>query len=57
MTRTSAQADSYYEERASQEEIYLEEMEEEVRMILECVDPPIPPSESPISNWKTPQQN
>ena len=39
--------DAYYEEQASQEEIYLEETEEELRMILECDDPPQPRSESP----------
>jgi hypothetical protein len=43
----SVQTDSYYEERASEEEIYLEEREEEVRMILECGDPPLSPGESP----------
>ena len=31
--------DAYYEEQASQEEIYLEEIEEELRMILESDDP------------------
>jgi hypothetical protein len=30
--------DAYYEEQASQEEFYLEETEEELRMILECDD-------------------
>ena len=31
------QTDAYYEEQASQEEVYLEETEEELRMIL-CAD-------------------
>jgi hypothetical protein len=35
-----------YEAVASQEEIYLEETEEELRMILACDDPPAPQSES-----------
>lgn len=30
--------DDYYEEQASQEEIYLEETEEDLRLILECDD-------------------
>jgi len=38
----------YYEEQARQEEIYLEEREEDVRMILEFEDsPPSSPLESP----------
>jgi hypothetical protein len=41
----SFRTDAYYEEQAGQEEIYLEESEEEVRMILE--DPgPSPTRES-----------
>ena len=32
--------DAYYETVASQEEIYLEETEEEVYMVLESYDPP-----------------
>jgi hypothetical protein len=32
--------DAYYEERARQEEIYLEEIEEELRMVLESDDLP-----------------
>ncbi|MFL6306010.1 MAG: hypothetical protein ACJ72H_20960 [Candidatus Sulfotelmatobacter sp.] len=40
------QTDAYYEERALQEEIYLEETEEELRMILEFDDPPRPRSEN-----------
>jgi len=39
--------DAYYEEQASQEEIYLEETEEELRMILESDNAPLPRSESP----------
>jgi hypothetical protein len=42
----SVGTDVYYEEQASQEEIYLEETEEELRMILESDDPPLPRSES-----------
>ena len=38
--------DAYYEEQASQEEIYLEETEEELRIVLESDDPPLPRSES-----------
>jgi hypothetical protein len=38
--------DAYYEERAHQEEIYLEETEEELRMILEFDDSPRPRSEN-----------
>jgi hypothetical protein len=38
--------DAYYEGRARQEEIYLEETEEELRMILEFDDPPRSRSES-----------
>lgn len=30
-----SQMDSYYEKQASQEEIYLEEIEEELRLVLE----------------------
>lgn len=33
------QTDAYYQEQASQEEVYLEETEEELRMIL-CADDP-----------------
>lgn len=40
-------AEDYYEANASQEEIYLEETEEELRMILESDEPPPLPSESP----------
>ena len=40
---TSVRTDSYYEEQAHQEEIYLEEREEDVRMILEFEDPPPSP--------------
>ena len=39
--------DAYYEAVASQEEIYLEETEEGLRVILESDDPPPLPSESP----------
>jgi len=39
--------DAYYEEQASQEEIYLEETEEELRMILEFDGPSPLRSESP----------
>jgi hypothetical protein len=39
--------DAYYEEQAGQEEIYLEETEEELRMILESDDPSPLRSESP----------
>ena len=43
----STVTDAYYEERASQEEIYNEEREEEIRMILEFgITPPPPPCES-----------
>ena len=34
----SVRTDTYYEEQARQEEIYLEEREEDVRMILEFED-------------------
>ena len=34
--------EAYYEAVASQEEIYLEETEEELRVILESDDPPPP---------------
>ena len=40
----SVLTDTYYEEQARQEEIYLEEREEDVRMILEFEDQhPSPP--------------
>jgi hypothetical protein len=39
--------DAYYEEQASQDEIYLEETEEKLRMILESDDPSPLRSESP----------
>ena len=39
------QTDAYYEEQASQEEVYLEETEEELRMILCADDSPSPQSE------------
>jgi hypothetical protein len=39
-TNIRLQTDAYYEEQASREEIYLEETEEELRMILESDDPP-----------------
>lgn len=42
-----ARTDAYYEEQASQEEIYLEETEEELCMILESDDPPPLRGESP----------
>jgi hypothetical protein len=43
----SIRIDAYYEELAKQEEIYLEEIEEDVRMILEFEDPPpSPPQQS-----------
>jgi hypothetical protein len=43
----SFRTDAYYEEQARQEEIYLEEREEDLRMILELEDtPPVPPRES-----------
>jgi len=42
----SVRTDAYYEQQASHEEIYLEEREEEVRMILEYEDPPSAPRES-----------
>ncbi len=35
----STETDAYYEAVASQEELYLEETEEEVHMILESYDP------------------
>jgi hypothetical protein len=38
----SIKTEAYYEEQASQEKIYLEEREEETRMILESDDPPSP---------------
>ena len=40
------QVDACYEERASREEIYLEETEEELRMILESDDLPSQQNES-----------
>ncbi len=43
----SVQTDACYEEQARQEEIYLEETEEDLRMILESDDPPPRRSESP----------
>ena len=42
----STDADAYYEAVASQEEIYLEETEDEVHMILESYDPPSSQSEN-----------
>ncbi|NUQ27442.1 MAG: hypothetical protein HOQ35_02855 [Acidobacteriaceae bacterium] len=39
------QTDTYYEEQASQEEVYLEQTEEELRMILCEDDSPSPQSE------------
>jgi hypothetical protein len=39
--------EAYYEAVASQEEIYLEETEEELRVILESDDPAPPRSERP----------
>jgi len=42
----STETDAYYETVASQEEIYLEETEEEVYMILESYDPPSSQSEN-----------
>ncbi|QHS53080.1 hypothetical protein [Edaphobacter sp. 12200R-103] len=38
--------EDYYEEQASQEEIYLEETEEDLRMILEFDDPSPAPDEN-----------
>ena len=43
----SVRTDAYYEEQASQEEVYLEETEEELRMVLESDDSPPPRIESP----------
>ena len=43
----STDTEAYYEAAANQEEIYLEETEEELRMILESNDPPQLRSESP----------
>jgi uncharacterized caspase-like protein len=43
----STGTEAYYEAVASQEEIYLEETEEELRMILASDDPPPSRSESP----------
>jgi hypothetical protein len=42
----STNTEAYYETLASQEEIYLEETEEELRMILESCDPPLTGGES-----------
>lgn len=42
-----AETEAYYEALAVQEEIYLEETEEELRLILESEDPPPPQGESP----------
>ncbi|WP_263417746.1 hypothetical protein [Terriglobus albidus] len=42
------QTDAYYEKQASQEEVYLEETEEELRMIL-CADD-LPSSQSECVN-------
>lgn len=39
-------SDACYEVVAGQEEVYLEEIEEELRMILESEDPPKQPDES-----------
>lgn len=39
------QTDAYYEQQASEEEVYLEEAEEELRMILCADDSPSPQSE------------
>lgn len=41
-----ADTDAYYEVIASQEEVYLEETEEDLRMILESDDPTPLPNES-----------
>jgi hypothetical protein len=46
----SGRTDAYYEEQASQEEFYLEETEEELRMVLEFDDPP--PSRSKSPEWQ-----
>jgi hypothetical protein len=51
------QTDAYYEERALQEEIYLEETEEELRMVLESDDLPSQQSESLDKNESTLQKN
>jgi len=45
------QMDAYYEEQASQEEVYLEETEEELRMIL-CADEPSSPQNDCVSEEK-----
>ena len=45
-TSMSTDTDAYYEAVASQEEIYLEEAEEELRMILESDEIPFATSES-----------
>lgn len=45
------QTDAYYEEQASQEEVYLEEAEEELRMIL-CADDPSSPQSECVSEEK-----
>ena len=39
--------EAYYEAVASQEEIYLEETLEDLRMILESDNPPLPQTENP----------
>lgn len=39
--------EAYYEAVASQEEVYLEETEEGLRVILESDNPPPPPKENP----------
>jgi hypothetical protein len=54
----SIRIDAYYEELAKQEEIYLEEIEEDVRMILEFEDPPpSPPNRVSIKNERRPLKN
>lgn len=42
----STDTDAYYETVASQEEIYLEETEEEIFMVLESYEPPSTQSEN-----------
>ena len=49
----SVVTEAYYEAAASQEEIYLEEMEEDLRMILESNDPLPPRSERPDRQRET----
>jgi hypothetical protein len=44
---TRTDTETHYETVARQEEIYLEKIEEELRVILESDDPPPPRSESP----------